>query len=76
MKWVAMQLDKPYDLLIGMDFIRKNVKEINIEKQEIIMANKVSLPFLTKTIQEEVNVLEVSEVQNLMLDHLNEKEKI
>lgn len=75
MKWVAMQLDKPYDLLIGMDFIRKNVKEINIEKQEIIMANKVSLPFLTKTIQEEVNVLEVSEVQNLMLDHLNEKEK-
>lgn len=75
MKWVAMELDKPYDLLIGMDFIAKNVRGISIENQQIDMTNGVSLPFLTKTIQEEVCVLEVSEVQNLQLDHLNDKER-
>lgn len=75
MKWIALKLEKPYDLLIGMDWIKRNVKEISIENQQINMTNGVSLPFLTKAIQEEVNVLEVSEVQDLQLGYLNETER-
>lgn len=63
MKWIAMNLEKPYDLIIGMDWRAKNVKTISIETEEIFMTSRASLPFLSKIIQEEINVLEVSEVQ-------------
>lgn len=34
-KWVALDLNKPYDFLLGMDWIGTNCENINISKQEI-----------------------------------------
>lgn len=73
-KWLAMYINKPYQLLLGMDWIGKNVKEINIKNKEVYFTNGVSLPFISKA-YEEINVLEVSEIRNIQTSHLNEKEK-
>lgn len=75
MKWVKIHLEKTYDFLIGMDWIANNVKVIDMENQEIFLSNNTKIPFLNKTIQNEVNTLEESKLENIQLEHLNQKEK-
>ncbi|XP_055837492.1 putative uncharacterized protein DDB_G0282133 [Episyrphus balteatus] len=74
MKWTKVELNKPYDFLIGMDWIRNNAKTIDLKNEEVILVNGIHLPFLT-TLLEEVNVLEISEVCNIQTNHLNEIEQ-
>lgn len=74
MKFAKIELDKPYDFLIGMDWIKSNAKSIDIINEEIILRNDIHLPFLN-ILHEDVNVLEVSEVCNIQTNHLNELEK-
>lgn len=68
-------IDKAYDFIIGMDFIETNVKNIDIKKQEMILNNDTAIPFLNKKIQEDVNMLEESDLGNIKLNHLNKEEK-
>lgn len=75
MKWVKIDINKQFDFLIGMDFINKNVKLIDFKNQEITLNNNVTIPFLSKHLQEEVNALEESDLGNIQLSHLNEEEK-
>ena len=58
-----------------MDWIENNVESINISEKEIILKNQVRLSFLNKVQQEEVNVLEETELENIQIDHLNTEEK-
>lgn len=75
MKWIKIDINKTFDFLIGMDFIENNVKLIDIQKQEVILNNNVNIPFLSKTVQNDVNVLEGSDLGSIELNHLNEEEK-
>lgn len=74
MRWGKIDLDKPYDFLIGMDWIENNVKVIDMNNKEIVLKNEEKLPFLSKKI-EEVNMLEESDLGNIKINHLNEEEK-
>lgn len=74
-RWVQMNLEKPYGFLLGMDWIDKNVRLIDIHNEEIVLNNKERIPFLNKKIVDEVNMLEESHFENIKLDHLNEEEK-
>lgn len=65
MKWIKIDLEKPYDFLLGMDWIEENGETINMEKQEIHLNNSVTLPFFSKTIHEEDNVLEQSAMEHI-----------
>ena len=70
MRWLLMDFNKPYDLLIGNYFIFKNVKTIDIENMVIIFKNGVKSPFHIKTMQEQVYSLDTSEAKNINIDHL------
>ncbi len=73
-KWVALPLDKSYDFLLGMDFIQRNVKNIDNVKKTLKLINDVEIPFHSK-FPEEICVLEVSEIENFNLTGLNSEEK-
>lgn len=75
MRWVKIFMDKPYHFLIGMDWIEKNVTSFDVEHREIILKNGTKIPFLSKTVQEEVNVIEESKLGSITLDHLNKEEQ-
>ena len=59
-----MDFNKPYDLILGNDFIFKNVKTIIVENKDMALRNGVKLPFHTKIMQEQVYSLEESDVSN------------
>lgn len=69
-------MKKDYDFLLGMDWVNKNVKTIDINDRTITLNNEVKLPFLNKVVEEEINVLEACKIDNMSLEHLNAKEKI
>lgn len=75
-KWIALKVNKEYGFLLGMDWIGKNVKSINMSEREIILNNGEKIQFLNKQIEAEINVLDISEIKNIQSDHLNTKEKI
>lgn len=72
-RWVALPLDKSYDFLLGMDFIQRNVKNINFITKTIQLINDVEIPFLSK-IPDETCVLEVSEIEDINLTNCNVEE--
>lgn len=74
-RWVKINLEKPYGLLLGMDWIDKNVRLIDIHNEEIVLNNNERIPFLNKKMVDEVNMLEESDFGCIKLEHLNKEEK-
>lgn len=57
MKWIMVDFNKPFYILLGMNLINENVKCKNFKSLKIEMFNKAGkLPFLTKTLQKQIKV--------------------
>lgn len=75
-KWVALGTNKPFAFLLGMNWIQNNCKSINFANKEIILDNGVTIPFLSKQVERDIYTLEVSKIQDINIQDLNEKEKL
>lgn len=75
-KWVAVKINKSYDFLLGLDWIKNNVSQIDISKRELVLNNGEKINFLNRYVEETVYAIDINEEKTIQLDHLNTKERL